>query len=184
MGSFDHLLNWKLKVGSHRFPGPDGGTCINEAAVVAAGFEYRPINDVRRMPDCFSRPICRLAMALNDQSNNEERQRLLPFVTRLACADMPEVEHAREVYIDSHALHRHVGLHSCCVRIMSFEAGLRVLEGALAIGRQADPLGVEKAMACLEEARSRVRVEESLPDKPFLSKVKGWLIMKEMEPSS
>ncbi len=63
MDSFDHLLNWKLKVGSHHFPGPDGGTCINEAAVVAVGFEYRPINDVRRMPDCFSRPICRLAMA-------------------------------------------------------------------------------------------------------------------------
>ena len=38
MDGFDHILNWKLKAGSHQFPGPDGGTCINEAALVAAGF--------------------------------------------------------------------------------------------------------------------------------------------------
>ncbi len=43
METFDHILNWKLKQGSHTFPGPDGGTCINEAAIVAAGFPYRPV---------------------------------------------------------------------------------------------------------------------------------------------
>jgi hypothetical protein len=42
MHTFDHVLNWTLKRGSHLFPGPDGGTCINEAALVAAGFEYKP----------------------------------------------------------------------------------------------------------------------------------------------
>jgi hypothetical protein len=35
---FETILNWKLLDGSHDFPGPDGGTCINEAAIVAAGF--------------------------------------------------------------------------------------------------------------------------------------------------
>src|SRR5687768_10979300 len=50
MDGFDHLLNWKLKVGSHAFPGKDGGTCINEAALVAAGFEYRSISAVEEMP--------------------------------------------------------------------------------------------------------------------------------------
>jgi hypothetical protein len=40
MELFDNILNWKLKQGSHTFPGKDGGTCINEAAVVAAGFPY------------------------------------------------------------------------------------------------------------------------------------------------
>ena len=35
MEGFDHILNWTLKRGSHQFPGPDGGTCINEAALVA-----------------------------------------------------------------------------------------------------------------------------------------------------
>ena len=39
MDGFDHILNWTLKKGSHKFPGPDGGTCINEAALVAMGFE-------------------------------------------------------------------------------------------------------------------------------------------------
>jgi hypothetical protein len=32
MTGFDHILNWKLKEGSHLFPGKDGGPCINEAA--------------------------------------------------------------------------------------------------------------------------------------------------------
>jgi hypothetical protein len=66
MDGFDHILNWTLKAGSHPFPGKDGGTCINEAAIVAAGFEYQPVRRVEDMPDCFSRPICRLAMGLND----------------------------------------------------------------------------------------------------------------------
>jgi hypothetical protein len=39
------------------------------------------------MPECFSRPICRLAMQLNDTATDAQRQRLLPFATRLACAD-------------------------------------------------------------------------------------------------
>jgi hypothetical protein len=38
MESFSHILNWKLKAGSHPFPGVSGGTCINEAAFVAAGW--------------------------------------------------------------------------------------------------------------------------------------------------
>jgi len=59
MAQFDHILNWKLKVGSHTFPGKDGGTCINEAAIIAAGFDYQPVKSVDEMPSCFSRPICR-----------------------------------------------------------------------------------------------------------------------------
>src|SRR3954447_433199 len=136
MDGFDHILNWTLKVGSHPFPGPDGGTCINEAAIVAAGFAYQPVKSVEDMPDCFSRPICRLAMQLNDEASDEERQQLLPFVTRLACADTPEIERARVVYIAWHTARR-----------FSFEQGLAVLEGALAIGRQADALGLETVRA-------------------------------------
>src|SRR5215207_7627998 len=79
MDGFDHILNWKFRHGSHRFPGRDGGTCINEAALVAAGFWYRPIRRAENMPECFSRPICRLAMQLNDSAREAERQRLLPF---------------------------------------------------------------------------------------------------------
>src|SRR5687767_8519039 len=128
MGQFDHILNWKLKAGSHPFPGKDGGTCINEAAVVAAGFPYRPIRWVYDMPRCFSRPICRLAMYLNDLADDEERQRLLPFVTRLACADSLNIEHQREAFINARTKH------------LNFEEGLEVLEAALRIGRQAEDL--------------------------------------------
>ena len=72
MDSFGHILNWRLKHGSHTFPGQDGGTCINEAAIVAAGFPYQPVRSVEDMPACFSRPICRLAMRLNDQADDEQ----------------------------------------------------------------------------------------------------------------
>lgn len=35
--SLNDTLDWKLLKGSHQFPGPEGGTCINEAAIIAAG---------------------------------------------------------------------------------------------------------------------------------------------------
>jgi hypothetical protein len=76
MDSVDHILHWRLKRGSHTFLGQDGGTCINEAAIVVAGFPYRPVQSVQYMPGCFSRPICALAMQLNDEAGDEERQLL------------------------------------------------------------------------------------------------------------
>lgn len=90
------LLNWKLLSGSHDFPGPEGGTCINEAALVVAGFPYKKIGSASDMPSCFSRPISAFAIQINDSMNDEFRQKLIPFVTRLAgSADKPEVEQAR-----------------------------------------------------------------------------------------
>ena len=163
MEGFDHLLNWKLKAGSHPFPGKEGGTCINEAALVAAGFAYKPIRTVNDMPDCFSRPICRLAMLLNDEADDEERQRLLPFVTRLACADTVEVEHARAVYIALQMTGR-----------MSFQSRLKVLEGALAIGRQADLFPPEEVRARMDTVQKGATTPMSVPDTPLFAKIKGW----------
>ena len=182
MDGFDHLLNWKLKRGSHHFPGKDGGTCINEAALVAAGFQYSRINSVHQMPECFSRPICALAMSLNDFCTDEERQRLLPYVTRLACADTPEIEHKRALYIARHTLGLVFGI--------PFERGLSILDGALAIGRQADPLGPDDVQSRMDAARAsrsaplRVAQPVPSPNKPFLSKVKSWLSLKEIEPAA
>src|SRR5918997_2904446 len=156
MQSFDHLLNWKLKQGSHPFPGKDGGTCINEAALVAAGFEYRPIRAAEEMPDCFSRPICRFAMLLNDHACDEDRQRLLPYVTRLACADSPKVESARAAYIAARM-----------VRGMSFDERLKVLDGALAIGRQADPFPADETRSRMEAVQARATTPTSIPDTPL-----------------
>jgi hypothetical protein len=91
------MLDWKLLRGSHEFPGPDGGTCINEAAIVAAGHAYRPVYCVKDMPASFSRPIAMLALCLNDTLEDELRQELLvPFVARLGgTADAPAIEMLR-----------------------------------------------------------------------------------------
>ena len=86
--------SWKLLRGSHEFPGPDGGTCINEAAIVAAGYSYRAVHSIDDCPASFSRPISMFALCLNDLLEDAPRQELLmPFVTRLdGTADTPKVE--------------------------------------------------------------------------------------------
>jgi hypothetical protein len=164
MNGFDHILNWKLKEGSHLFPGKDGGTCINEAAILAAGFKYQPVRRVEEMPECFSRPICRLAMLLNDSVDDAERQRLLPFVTRLACADTPDIERLRSAYISARSTANY-----------SFDEGLKVLEGALAIGRQAEPLGAE-AVVRMQDTQRTAKRSTSVPDTLFFSKLKKWFV--------
>src|ERR1044072_8397062 len=102
MFDFNPILHWKLLAGSHEFPGPDGGTCINEAAIVAAGFAYREVGSVEDCPPCFSRPLAAYALSLNDAIDNDELRRalLMPFVTRLAgSADCDEVENRRAAHI-------------------------------------------------------------------------------------
>jgi hypothetical protein len=167
MEGFDHLLNWKLQRGSHRFPGKDGGTCVNEAALVAAGFDYKPITCAEDMPPCFSRPICRFAMHLNDEASDEDRQRLLPFVTRLACADTPEIERARAGYIASQA-----------GPFLTFERGLRVLEGALAIGRQADPYAADEVRTRMDLIREKAAPVPAAAHMPMVAKLKSWFGIK------
>jgi hypothetical protein len=102
---FENILNWKLLSGSHKFPGPDGGTCINEAAIVAAGFKYRAVQNSADCPPCFSRVIAGYAIRLNDTMPNDLRQELLlPFVTRLAGtadSDVKEIERARHIAIQT-----------------------------------------------------------------------------------
>src|SRR3954469_23218192 len=108
MKIFDHILNWKLLRGSHDFPGPRGGTCINEAAIVAAGFKYRAVYSVHDRPPCFSCPSAASAIALNDEMPDKLRQKLLmPFVIRLAgTADTLEVERERASHIAMQTIKR------------------------------------------------------------------------------
>ena len=99
-GAFDHILNWRLLAGSHTFPGPDGGTCINEAAVVAAGLPYRAIRGTEDCPPCFSRPLAAYALGLNDAMPDHEREKLLVFVLRLSgSADEPAIEAQRTTFL-------------------------------------------------------------------------------------
>jgi len=171
--NFDHILNWKLKQGSHTFPGQDGGTCVNEAAIVAAGFPYQSVRSVQDMPKCFSRPICALAMQLNDEANDEERQLLLPFVTRLACADTAEVEREREAYITTRLRIR-----------QSFRDRVRILEGALAIGRQADGPAPGEVRARMATVQQNATTPTSVADHPLFAKIKSWFgAAKKTEPA-
>lgn len=98
---WNNIINWKLLVGSHEFPGPDGGTCINEAAIVAAGFQYKSVSSVMDCPPCFSRVLGAYAIKLNDCLPDDLRQDLLmPFVTRLAgTADTSRIERQRFDFI-------------------------------------------------------------------------------------
>src|SRR3954454_20181611 len=163
MDQFDHILNWTLKPGSPPSPGPDGGTCINEAAIVAAGFPYQPVRSVEEMPACFSRPICRLVMRLNDEASDEQRQLLLPFVARLACADTEAIEQQRTAYIDAR-----MGWWA------TFEDGLEALAGALAIGRQVGDFGVAEVSSRLSTAQSRSRRATSVPEASWLGVFMSW----------
>jgi hypothetical protein len=95
---FARMLSWKILRGSHEFPGPDGGTCINEAAIIAAGYPYRPVRRIEDCPPSFSGPLALYAMCLNEIVLNDDlrQELLLPFVARLAgSADTLEVEMAR-----------------------------------------------------------------------------------------
>jgi hypothetical protein len=158
MEGFDHVLNWKLKAGSHPFPGKDGGTCINKAALVAAGFAYKPIRTVDNLPDCFARPICRFAMLLND----EERQRLRPYVTRLACADTREIESARATFIASRVTCR-----------MSFLDRLKVLKAVLSTGRQADPYAPDVVRTRMDAVQARATTPTRVSDTPLLARLRA-----------
>jgi len=105
--TFNHIFEWRLLAGSHAFPGPDGGTCISEAALIAAGLEYQKIASPRDCPSCFSRPIASFAIAVNDlllgsdAFDEDEKQSLLkPFVVRLAgTSDSPLVERQRYEFL-------------------------------------------------------------------------------------
>jgi hypothetical protein len=104
-------------------------------------------------------------MFLNDNGTNEERQRLLPYVTRLACADTPEDEKARAAYI----MRRICNYHYFGV---AFDKGLEALEGALAIGRWVDPLGRVEVQPWMDAARAErrkpVRLAASAGEKALL----------------
>ena len=107
-------------------------------------------------------------MRLNDEATDAQRQRLLPFVTRLACADTEQIERERAAYI-----------HTRTRRRISFEEGLAVLEGALAIGRQADDLDAADVTSRMSTARNRTKRATSGPDTPLAPLLASWAWVKQ-----
>ena len=105
------LCNWELKKGSHEWPGPNGGTCINEAAIVAAGFEYKSVSTASDCPPCFSPVISAYLIQLNDHLNDVDRQQLTRFVTRLSGSrDTDAVELKRLEFIAIEIVRRIVSI--------------------------------------------------------------------------
>jgi hypothetical protein len=98
---FQPLANFRLARGSHKQPNKDGNICVNEAAVIAAGFEHRAVRDVSCLPECFSRPVSDYAIYLNDLMLHKVRNELLmPFVIRLpGTSDSPWIETKRAEFI-------------------------------------------------------------------------------------
>lgn len=97
-------------------------------------------------------------------------------MTRLACADTHKVERERGRYIDVHLGQKRlfaVDAHLFAIHIQ-FDDGLRVLEGALAIERQADPLGIDEAANRLNAARGPIKPMKK-PSCSLPAKLKRWL---------
>jgi hypothetical protein len=163
MEAFDTILNWKLKRGSHTFPGPDGGTCINEAAIVAAGFPYRPVRSVLRHAGLLLASNLHAGSVPERLVQRRGAPATVPFVTRLACADTAEVEQQREAYIALRIRYR-----------LPFRDGLQILEGALAIGRQADGLAPEEVATRLESVRQSATPLTPAAYSSNLAKIKAW----------
>jgi hypothetical protein len=105
-------------------------------------------------------------MHLSDQADEQERQLLMPFVTRLACADTPEVERERAAYIKSRI--------GC---FPTFAEELKILEGVLRIGRQADDVPVDEVRNRMEAVQRAATAPTSVPDTPVFAKLKSWLAL-------
>ena len=87
------------------------------------------------------------------------------LVTRLACADTWPVERERAAYISSWAAGRH-----------TFEQGLKILEGALAIGRQAEAPAPDAVKTRMDLVQNRATTPTSVADSAVFSKIKSWLL--------
>lgn len=185
---FEKILNWELQTGSHPFPGPKGGTCILEAAIVAAGFPYQRIGGDGSIPISFSRVISAFLLGLNDAAPNTERQQLKRFLLKFhGSADSPEVERHRDNIIRHRIQSEIIPLcaftnelevissgsnPSEIVRYVAFVARkpeawkitLSIVEEAFSIGNQADPLDADIAAARLEGAKSDK--SETPPQRP------------------
>lgn len=105
MKQFEEQINFRLAKGAHASPSGLGDLCVNEAAIVAAGFAYQMVGQAEHMPPCFSRVIAEYALTLNDSMPDDERQKLKPFILRLAnTADTPNVERQRAEYLAMQAV--------------------------------------------------------------------------------
>ena len=111
-------------------------------------------------------------MKLNDSATDAERQRLLPFVTRLACADTTEIECKRASYIGTQTAGHY-----------TFEKGLSILEHALVIGRKSEAVPPDAVKTRLLAVQTNAARATSVPDTPLFAVMKSWLVKKHTVPA-
>jgi len=129
-----------LLEGAHHSPASDGGMCVNEAAIIAAGLKHRAVYTAGDCPKSFSRVIARYTIALNDAMSDALRQELLmPFVMRIAgSADTKSVEAQRRDFITIQTVRRILplacreGFSRMGEPIASFCQGVKTIEQARA----------------------------------------------------
>lgn len=127
-----------------------GGCCVNEAAIVAAGFKYKSVGGPNSCPPCFSRPLAQYAISINDNILDDDlRHRLLlPFVTRLSgSADSPQIEALRVQFIGLQTVKKILPLY---LRYLELESL------ALECENMECPGTVEKAVQLLEKVETVV----------------------------
>jgi hypothetical protein len=78
------------------------------------------------------------------------------------------VEQEREVYITTRLRWR-----------LPFQEGITVLEGALAIGRQAGVSTADEVRTRMEAVQAGATIPTSAPDTPLFAKIKTWFGTKE-----
>jgi hypothetical protein len=159
------LLDWKLLPGSHQFPGPDGGTCVAEAAVVVAGLPYRAIARPEHAPPSFSRALTKFALTINDSCPDAVRQRLIPFVPRLADSADPAAEDSRVQILDWWWLTQSGAIVSIFnVGEQFWDYAFQELERAFNLGKQGT-LDIEAATHRVTAEKYRARM------RPFLEQL-------------
>ena len=177
MHDLTKFLDFRLAAGGHVSPDGLGNVCATEAAIIAAGLEYRPVGGAHALPSCFSRVIGQFVIHLNDEMPDDVRQRLLPFVTRLAgTAASPDVEFARGDFLAGlcerppisravSSLHRQLLLvrtaNNAAVEFAArsdWDGALKALDHLLAIGAKPPSVNVDIAVQRLSEAREAAHV--------------------------
>jgi hypothetical protein len=101
-------------------------------------------------------------MQLNNAAPHEERQLLLPLLSRLVCVDTLEIEREPEIHIAPH-----VRWH------LPFTQGLEILKGALAMRRQANRLSPEMVGTRLEARQQRANAPALVPNHFLFTKIKA-----------
>jgi hypothetical protein len=64
---------------------------------------------------------------------------------------------------------------------VSFQRGLEILEGALAIGKKADALEPDEVVTRMQTVQRDATTATSIPDTTVFAKIKNWFGLQETE---